>query len=65
MFFGNPRQFLIQLATVGVTVIYSLAVSFILYKLVDLLVGVRVSEKEENMGLDLTQHHEAAYTVLE
>jgi ammonia channel protein AmtB len=32
---------------------------------VDLVIGMRVTEKEENVGLDLTQHHENAYTVLE
>lgn len=40
-------------------------VTFIIYKLVDVIVGVRVKEKDEIMGLDLTQHHEGAYTVLE
>ncbi len=65
LFFGNPKQFLIQLITVLVTLAYTLVVTFIIYKLVDLLVGVRVSEKEESMGLDLTQHRERAYTVLE
>ena len=38
---------------------------FILYKLVDIFFRIRVSEKEELMGLDLTQHRERAYTVLE
>lgn len=65
LFFGNPAQFFIQLAAVAVTVIYSAGVTFALYKLVDLLIGLRVTEKEELMGLDLTQHHERAYTVLE
>ncbi len=65
LFFGNPRQFLIQLAAVLVTIIYTFSVTFIIYKLVDLFIGVRVTEKEELMGLDLTQHRERAYTVLE
>jgi len=65
LFFGNPKQFLIQLITVGVTLIYSFVVSIIIYKVVDAVIGVRVNEKEEAMGLDLTQHHERAYTVLE
>ncbi|MDD4894080.1 MAG: ammonium transporter [Candidatus Omnitrophica bacterium] len=65
LFFGNPKQFLIQLATVLVTIIYTFVVTFVIYKLVDLFVGVRVTEKEELMGLDLTQHRERAYTVLE
>lgn len=64
-FYGNPKQFGIQLLAVAVIAIYTFAVTFIIYKAVDLLVGVRVGEKEELMGLDLTQHCERAYTVLE
>ena len=65
LFFGNPHQFLVQLTAVGVTLIYSLVVSVIIYKLVDVFIGVRVDDKQEAIGLDLTQHHERAYTVLE
>jgi ammonium transporter, Amt family len=65
LFFGNPRQFLIQAIAVGVTIAYTFVVTFAIYKLIDLCIGVRVDEKEELMGLDLTQHHERAYTVLE
>lgn len=64
-FYGSPKQLLIQLFAVGVVFTYTLVVSFVLYKLVDLFMRVRVSEKEELMGLDLTQHRERAYTVLE
>ena len=65
LFFGNPRQFLIQLIAVAVTLVYSFVGSLILYKVVDWIVGMRVSEKDEIMGLDLTQHNENAYTLLE
>lgn len=65
LFFGNPEQFLIQLVAVGVTLIYSFVVSFLIYKLIDIFIKVRVEEKDEIIGLDLTQHHENAYTVLE
>ena len=65
LFFGNPKQFLVQLLAVLVTLVYTFTVTFIIYKFVDLVIGVRVGEKEELMGLDLTQHHERAYTVLE
>jgi len=65
LFFGNTKQFLIQMATVGITIVYTAVVTFIIYKLVDLFIGMRVDEKTEAMGLDLTQHHERAYTVLE
>jgi ammonium transporter, Amt family len=65
LFFGNPRQFLIQLVGVLVAVGYSFTVTFIIYKLVDVFFGIRVKEKEEVIGLDLTQHRESAYTLLE
>jgi ammonium transporter, Amt family len=65
LFYGNPAQFLIQLKAVAVTVIYSAVVTAVIYKLVDLVVGVRVDENEELIGLDLTQHHERAYAMLE
>jgi Amt family ammonium transporter len=65
LFFGNPKQFLTQALAVGVTIVYTAVVTFIIYKLVDIFVGVRVDEKSEAMGLDLTQHRERAYTILE
>ena len=65
LFFGNPQLFMIQLKAVAVVAAYSFIVTFIIYKLVDMIIGVRVSDKEESMGLDLTQHQERAYTVLE
>jgi len=65
LFFGNPQQFLVQLTAVSVVIVYSFVITFVIYKLVDVFVGVRVTEKSEDIGLDLTQHHEGAYTVLE
>lgn len=65
LFFGNPKQFVIQLVAVAVTLAYSFVVSFIIYKVIDIFMKVRVKEKDEVMGLDLTQHHENAYTILE
>jgi len=64
-FFGNPAQLLVQLKAVVVTVVYSFVVTMVLLKLVDVVIGLRVSEHEERVGLDLTQHREAGYTVLE
>ena len=65
LFFGNPKQFLIQLGAVLVVVVYTFAVTYVIYKFVDIFFRIRVTEKEELMGLDLTQHRERAYTVLE
>jgi len=65
LFFGNPKQFVVQLIAVAITLAYSFVVSLIIYKLIDVVMKVRVKEKDEVMGLDLTQHHENAYTILE
>jgi len=65
LFFGNPHQLFVQAVAVLVTIVYSAMVTFIIYKVVDVAVGMRVSEKEETVGLDLSQHHEGAYTMVE
>jgi Amt family ammonium transporter len=65
LFFGNPKQFMVQALTVGVTILFTAVMTLVIYKVVDLAVGVRVAENDEAMGLDLTQHRERAYTVLE
>ena len=65
LFFGNPKQVLIQLLAVGVTIAYSAVISGILYKIVDAILKVRVTAKDETIGLDLSQHHENAYTIIE
>jgi Amt family ammonium transporter len=44
-----------------VTIVWSGVVSYIAYKLVDLTIGLRVSEEEEREGLDITAHGETAY----
>ena len=65
LFFGNPGQLLIQATAVLVTLVYTAVVTLVIYKLVDFFIGIRVTEKDELIGLDLTQHRERAYTVLE
>ncbi|HLF18941.1 MAG TPA: ammonium transporter [Candidatus Omnitrophota bacterium] len=65
LLYGNPGLLLIQLKAVVITVVYSFVVSFIILKVVDMILGARVSQEDEVMGLDLTQHHERAYTILE
>lgn len=61
VFFGNPGQLLIQIKAVLVTWIFVFVATFIILKVVDAVVGLRVTEDEEKMGLDLAQHHENAY----
>ncbi|MDO9151883.1 MAG: ammonium transporter [Methylotenera sp.] len=50
-----------QAIAVGVTILWAGVVSFILYKVVDVLIGLRVSEESEREGLDTTEHGERAY----
>jgi len=56
-------QLWIQAKAVGVTLIWSGVVAFIAYKLVDLTIGLRVSEEDEREGLDTAAHGEAAYRM--
>jgi Amt family ammonium transporter len=63
LFYGNPSQLLIQAAGVAATVVFSFVGSMILLKVTDALVGIRVKEDDERMGLDLSQHDENAYAV--
>jgi len=63
LFFGNPAQLGIQLVAVAVTLVYCFVVAFILLKVVDAIVGLRVDEEDEVAGLDLSQHGETAYTA--
>ena len=65
LFYGNPAQLVIQLKAVAITLAYSFVVSFVLMKIVDKVMGLRATEEEERIGLDLTQHREAAYTMLD
>ncbi|OGW90752.1 MAG: ammonia channel protein [Omnitrophica bacterium RIFCSPHIGHO2_02_FULL_63_14] len=65
LFYGNPGQFLIQAKAVLVTLVYSFVVTFVLLKVIDAVMGLRVSEQDETIGLDLTQHREAGYTIIE
>jgi len=59
--FSIGAQFLTQAKAVGVTVVWSGVVSVIAYKLVDLTIGLRVTEEEEREGLDISSHGETAY----
>jgi ammonium transporter, Amt family len=64
VFHGGGMLLVKQVAAVAACAAYSFVVSWILLKIVDKTIGLRVSEHEENIGLDLTQHRESAYTVV-
>jgi ammonium transporter, Amt family len=58
---GNPGQFLVQLLTIGIVIIFSFGVTFVISKLLDRFVGLRVTDNEEEVGLDISEHGERAY----
>ena len=65
LFYGNPAQLFIQFKAVVITAAYSFVMTFAILKVLDAIMGLRASEQDERIGLDLTQHREAGYTVLE
>jgi Amt family ammonium transporter len=61
---GNMHQLTVQAIGVIVTVAYSVVVSFVLLKVLDVVMGLRVHRDHETLGLDLSQHGEVAYDLL-
>lgn len=59
LIYGNVNQFLIQILDASVAAIYAFVMTFILAKLVDMVMGLRVTEEEEYVGLDISQHGES------
>jgi len=59
--YSIASQLMVQLHAVGVTIIWSAVTAFIAFKLVDIVIGLRVPEDEEREGLDVTSHGESAY----
>ncbi len=56
-------QVMTQAYSIGVVLVYTAVVTFIILKVVDLLIGLRVTEDEETEGLDISQHDERAYSL--
>jgi len=63
LLYGNPKQVLIQIAAVAATAIWGFVMSVVLLKIIDKIMGLRVTPEEEEMGLDLSQHGESAYSA--
>ena len=57
------EQVLIQLTGVGAVVLYTIALTFVILKIIDMVVGLRVAEDEETEGLDINQHNERGYDL--
>jgi Amt family ammonium transporter len=65
LFFGNAHLLGVQTLAAVVVALFSMGATYIIFKLVDSTVGLRVNEEEESIGLDITQHRESAYTILD
>jgi Amt family ammonium transporter len=63
LFFGNPGQLWTQIVAVAATVAMAVVLTYVILKVVDALVGLRVSDEDEMAGLDLSQHSETAYAM--
>ena len=65
LFYGHAAQFFAQLKASVLVAVFSFVASWLLFKLVDHIIGLRVTTDEENLGLDLSQHRESGYTVID
>jgi ammonium transporter, Amt family len=63
LLYGNPAQLMIQIKAVLATVLYSGIMTFIIFMIVKMVVGVRVESEHEVTGLDESQHGEKAYSL--
>jgi len=63
LLYGNPKLVLIQLAAVIATAVWGFVMSIVLLKVIDWTMGLRVTPEEEELGLDLSQHGEVAYST--
>jgi Amt family ammonium transporter len=61
LIYGNFHQFAVQIMAAGASVVYAFMMTLILAKIVDSVMGLRVTEDEEYVGLDIAQHGEKAY----
>ena len=62
LFFGNAGQFGIQVLLAVVTAVFAFVGTYVILKIIDLTIGLRVSSHDEEVGLDLSQHSERAYS---
>jgi ammonium transporter, Amt family len=62
LLYGNPKQLGIQIVAVLVTMVLGFVGTIVILKVLDAVMGLRVSEEDEQAGLDLSQHSETAYS---
>ncbi len=63
LLYGNPGLLVTQLTAVGVTIVFAVVGTAVILLVLKAVMGLRVSEQEERMGLDLSQHSESAYVL--
>ena len=61
LFYGNPAQFLIQLAAIGLVIVFAFGMTTLITKIIARFTPLRVSDNEEEVGLDISEHGERAY----
>ncbi|MEE9613038.1 MAG: ammonia channel protein, partial [Desulfatiglandales bacterium] len=62
LFFGNPGQLWIQFVSVIATMVFAFVMTLIILKVIDLLIGLRVTDEEEEIGMDISLHDETGYS---
>jgi Amt family ammonium transporter len=65
LLYGNPSQLWIQLAGIGATIAVTAVVTFVVLKVLDLTIGIRIQPEHEEEGLDLVEHGERGYHMVE
>lgn len=65
LLYGNPKQFVIQAISIVVTIAFSFAVTFVILKAISAFARLRATLEEERVGLDLIEHRETSYTLMD
>jgi Amt family ammonium transporter len=65
LFYGNPSLLLTQMGTSLIVGVYSFLASLFFLKAIDFLIGLRITERNEHIGLDLVEHSETGYTIID
>ena len=60
---GNAAQVGLQLVAIGATIAYAVIATFVIIKVVDAILGIRISARDEELGIDLSTHGEVAYSA--
>jgi ammonium transporter, Amt family len=60
---GNPGQVVTQIVAIGATIAYAVIATFVIVKVVNAILGIRISARDEELGLDLSTHGEVAYQL--